>query len=234
MRLLVTGFGPFGGEKANPAQEILGMLPKRHAGLSVATLVLPVVFGESSARAAEAIRALRPAAVLMLGQAGGRSDVSVERVAINLDDARIADNRRRKPVDRPINPEGPAAYFSTFPARSIVDAMVAAGIPASLSCSAGTFVCNHLLYSVLDLLAAEAPATLAGFIHLPWLPGQAATRRGQPSMSLADSRTAVLAAIDAIAAVLGEAALRGGRGQARPAMKPSSPAKKRSASSMKG
>lgn len=202
MRLLVTGFEPFGGEERNPSAEILGLLPRRHAGLSISTLVVPVVFGESAKMAGAAIRELAPAAVLMLGQAGGRPDVTVERVAINLDDARIPDNGRKKPVDRPIVPAGPAAYFSTLPTRAIVDAINAEGIPASLSLSAGTFVCNHLLYSVLHQLAVESAATIAGFIHLPWLPGQAAPKMGQASMSLDLQRTAVLAAIDAIGARL--------------------------------
>lgn len=205
VKMLVTGFEPFGGEDRNPAQEILSLLPRRRAGLSISTLVLPVVFGESAKRAGAAIRELAPAAVLMLGQAGGRPDVTVERVAINLDDARIQDNRRKKPVDRPIDPAGPAAYFSTLPVRQIVDSINAAGVPASLSLSAGTFVCNHLLYSVLHQLAAEAPATMAGFIHLPWLPEQATEKKGQPSMGLDLQRTAVLAALDAIGASLAAA-----------------------------
>lgn len=204
MKLLVTGFEPFGGEDRNPAQELLATLPKRRAGLSVATLVLPVAFGVSAEAARAAIRELEPSAVLMLGQAGGRPDVTVERVAINLDDARIPDNRRRRPVDRPIDPAGPAAYFSTFPARAIVEAMAAAGVPASLSLSAGTFVCNHLLYSVLRQLDLESPSTMAGFIHLPWLPEQAAAKKGQPSMGLELQRTAVIAAMDAMCAALAD------------------------------
>lgn len=210
MRMLVTGFEPFGGEARNPAQELLAMLPKRHAGLSVTTLVLPVSFGASAAKARAAIGELDPAAVLMLGQAGGRPDVTVERVAINLDDARIPDNSRRKPVDKPIDPAGPAAYFSTFPARAIVEAMVAAGVPASQSFTAGTFVCNHLLYSVLRQLDLEASPAVAGFIHLPWLPEQAAAKKGQPSMSLDLELKAVVAAIAAIGAELA-GGTRGGR-----------------------
>jgi len=202
VKMLVTGFEPFGGEDRNPAQEILSLLPRRRAGLSISTLVLPVVFGESAKRAGAAIRELAPAAVLMLGQAGGRPDVTVERVAINLDDARIQDNRRKKPVDRPIDPAGPAAYFSTLPVRAIADAIIAEGIPASLSLSAGTFVCNHLLYSVLHQLSMKTPGVIAGFIHLPWLPGQAAEKKGQPSMGLELELAAVLAAIDAIGAWL--------------------------------
>jgi pyroglutamyl-peptidase len=205
VKMLVTGFEPFGGEDRNPSAEILTLLPRRRAGLVISTLVLPVVFGESSRKAVAAIRELAPAAVLMLGQAGGRPDVTVERVAINLDDARIPDNRRKKPVDRSIDPAGPAAYFSTLPVRQIVDSISAAGIPASLSLSAGTFVCNHLLYSVLRRLAVEMPATMGGFIHLPWLPEQAARKQGQPSMALDLQLAAVLAALDAIGASLAPA-----------------------------
>ncbi|MBL8965945.1 MAG: pyroglutamyl-peptidase I, partial [Spirochaetaceae bacterium] len=194
---------PFGGEDRNPTLEILGLLPRRRAGFAVATLALPVVFGESVARAVEALRETRPDAVLMLGQAGGRADVAIERVAVNLDDARIPDNRRRRPVDRPIDPEGPAAYFSTFPSRAILAAMTAAGVPASLSYSAGTFVCNHLSYGVLGFLAKEGRGVPAGFIHLPWLPEQVVGKPGAPSMSLELSRRAVLAAIDATGESLG-------------------------------
>lgn len=202
MKLLVTGFEPFGGEESNPSAGILALLPRRLSGFSVHTLILPVVFGESSRKAGAAIRELRPAAVLMLGQAGGRPDISVERVAVNLDDARIPDNRRKRPVDRPIDPSGPDALFSTFPSRAIVDAINAAGIPASLSYSAGTFVCNHLLYSVLRQLSLEAPDVIAGFVHLPWLPGQAAAKKGQPSMGLDLQRAAVVAAIGAMGTAL--------------------------------
>lgn len=210
MKLLVTGFEPFGGETRNPAGEILSLLPRRRAGLSITKLVLPVVFGESAKKAGAAIRELGPAAVLMLGQAGGRPDVTVERVAINLDDARIPDNRRKRPVDRPIDPSGPAGLFSTLPVRAMVETIRAAGIPASISLSAGTFVCNHLLYSVLRQLSLESPRAIAGFIHLPWLPEQAAAKNGQPSMSLELELAAVMASIDAIGAAL---ALPAGEGR---------------------
>ena len=215
MKLLVTGFEPFGGEERNPSAEILALLPKRLGGFSVSTLLLPVVFGESARKAGAAIRELGPRAVLMLGQAGGRPDVTVERVAINLDDARIPDKRRKRPVDRPIDPSGPAGLFSTFPARAIVEAIMAEGIPASLSLSAGSFVCNHLLYSVLRQLSLESPEAIAGFIHLPWLPEQAAPKKEQASMGLDLQRAAVVAAIGAMGAALGRGKPRGPRGGPR-------------------
>jgi pyroglutamyl-peptidase len=230
MKLLVTGFEAFGGEDRNPTLELLPLLPGRRGPFLVETLALPVVFGEAAEVATDAIRRLRPQAVLMLGQAGGRVDIAVERVAINLDDARMADNKGNQPFDRPIDPKGPAALFSTFSARAIVETMRAAGVPASLSYSAGTFVCNHLLYSVLRFLEAEWPAALAGFLHFPWLPEQAIGKAGQPSMPLELARAGVLAAIDAMAADLDG----GDQESLREATKDARAAKKRSGSSAKG
>lgn len=207
MKILITGFDPFGDETINPATEAIRLLPDSIAGAEIAKLELPTVFGKCALVAAEAIGRLRPDAVLAVGQAGGRFDVTVERVAINLADGSIPDNSGRKPQDEAVRPEGPAAYFSTLPTRAMVERIRARGIPASLSYSAGSYVCNYLLYCLLH--GAEAgrsadspdPAFLAGFIHIPYLPVQAAGKPGAntPSMSLADSRSALEAAIEAIA-----------------------------------
>jgi pyroglutamyl-peptidase len=135
--------------------------------------------------------------VILLGQAGGRAAMSVERVAINVDDARIADNAGWQPVDEPVAPAGPAAYFATVPIKAMVLAMRDADVPAAVSNSAGTFVCNHLLYGVLHFLAASGRRTRAGFIHVPWLESQAVARPAEPAMALATMVRGVEAAIAA-------------------------------------
>ena len=143
------------------------------------------------------IEEVEPSLVILLGQAGGRACLSVERVAINVDDARIADNAGRQPVDEPVAPAGPAAYFATVPMKAMVAAMREAEVPAEVSNSAGTFVCNHLLYGVLHFLAASGRPARAGFIHVPWLESQAVTRPGEPAMALATMTRGVEAAIAA-------------------------------------
>jgi pyroglutamyl-peptidase len=196
--VLVTGFTPFGGEATNPSWEIAKALPKTIGGYQVETLRVPTEFGKSIALAAKAIDKLKPDIVLCLGQAGGRACMSVERVAINVDDAVIADNAAQQPIDEAIAPGAPAAYFSTLPIKAIVAAMNKADIPAAVSNTAGTFVCNHLLYGVLHHIAQQKMETRAGFMHVPFLPAQA-VGRGAASMSLASmidgTKVAIMAAI---------------------------------------
>jgi pyroglutamyl-peptidase len=193
--VLVTGFEPFGGEDTNPSWEICRGLPAAIGHSHVHTLRVPTEFRRSIEVVAEAIGELDPALVILLGQAGGRASLSVERVAINVDDARIADNAGWQPVDEPVAPAGPAAYLATAPIKALVAAIREAGIPAEVSNSAGTFVCNHLFYGVLHFLAASGRATRAGFIHVPWLESQAIARPGEPSMALASMVRGVEAAI---------------------------------------
>ena len=178
--VLVTAFEPFGGESVNSSLRVLEQLrPPPAARLK--RLVLPVVFGRSLEVLEQALDELRPDVVLALGQAGGRAKVSLERVAINLNDARIPDNEGQQPVDTPVVTGGPAAYFSTLPLKRMLKALLGAGIPAQVSYSAGTFVCNHLMYGLLHRLAAHHPETCGGFVHLPFLPEQVA---GQTAPSL--------------------------------------------------
>ncbi len=158
---------------------------------------MPTEFRRAIEEVTEEIERLEPALVILLGQAGGRAAVSVERVAINVDDARIADNAGHAAHRRAIAPAGPSAYFATVPIKAMVAAMREAGVPAEVSNSAGTFVCNHLLYGVLHFLAATGRRARAGFIHVPWLESQAVTRPGQPSMALATMVRGVEAAIAA-------------------------------------
>jgi len=181
--VLITGFEPFGGETLNPSWEVVKQLDGMIIdNCRVVARQLPCVFGESLEVLNAAIDALQPSVVLAIGQAGGRVDVTVERVAINVDDARIPDNRGQQPVDVAIVPDGPAAWFSTLPIKAMVEALREAGIPASVSQTAGTFVCNHVMYGVLHKLA-DRPEVKGGFIHIPYLPEQAAAHPGAPSMS---------------------------------------------------
>ncbi|MEU6847830.1 pyroglutamyl-peptidase I [Streptomyces sp. NPDC046716] len=172
-RVLLTGFEPFGGEAVNPswqAAELVAAAPPE--GLAVTAVQLPCVFGESLTVLRAAVDRVRPELVVCLGQAGGRPGVTVERVAINVDDARIPDNAGAQPIDEPVVPGGPAAYFSSLPVKACVAAMRSAGVPTALSNTAGTFVCNHVAYGLGHLLATELPGVRGGFVHVPWAPAQ--------------------------------------------------------------
>lgn len=186
MQALVTGFEPFDGDPINPALEALRLLPPCLGRLAVATAVLPTVFGQALDVLGAAVAETDPDIVLGVGLAGGRAALSLERVALNLDDARIPDNTGRQPIDRPIVAGGPAAYFATLPIKAAVAALRAAGLPAIVSNTAGTFVCNHLFYGVMHLAATRRPAMRGGFLHVPYLPSQAALHDGAPSMALDD------------------------------------------------
>ena len=198
MKILVTGFDPFGGEKINPAIESVKRLPEVIGGAQIVKLEIPTVVHQSLAVIREAIRKEDPDMILSIGQAGGRPDITVERVGINVDDCRIADNAGNQPVDEPIYPEGPDAYFVTLPIKAMVKAMQEAGIPASVSNSAGTFVCNHVTYGVRYLIETEFPGKRSGFIHIPYLPSQAATQKGMPSMELDTIVKGLIVAIEAM------------------------------------
>ncbi|GHD92638.1 pyrrolidone-carboxylate peptidase [Pseudocitrobacter faecalis] len=181
--VLITGFEPFDGEAVNPSWEVVSRLDNAIiGGCRVVARQLPCVFGEALIELNAAIDSLSPTLVLSVGQAGGRTDISVERVAINVDDARIPDNRGNQPVDTPIVGTGPAAWFSSLPIKAIVSALRDAGIPASVSQTAGTFVCNHVMYGLLHKLSGM-PEAKGGFIHIPYLPQQAAAHPGAPSMA---------------------------------------------------
>ena len=182
--LLLTGFEPFGGEAINPSWQVAQALHgRRIGGAPVVALQLPCAFGAALQQLNAALAEHRPRLVLALGQAGGRSDLSLERVAINLDDARIADNAGQQPIDEAVVPGAAAAYFSTLPIKAIVAALRAAGVPASVSSTAGTYVCNHVFFGLQHALAGSG--VRSGFMHLPLLPEQAANTISQPSLSLA-------------------------------------------------
>lgn len=182
--VLLTGFEPFNKEPINPAWEAVRALDGWGEGdFRVVARQMPCVFGAAIDEMRAAIEELKPSLVIAVGQAGGRVDLSVERGAINVDDAPIEDNRQQQLIDQPIVTDGPAAYFSTLPIKAIVQALRAQGLPASVSQTAGTFVCNHLFYGLMHLQASR-PGMRAGFIHIPYLPEQAARYPGTASMGL--------------------------------------------------
>jgi len=188
VNVLLTGFEPFDKDPVNPSWEVARALDGwQCAGATVRAVQLPCVFGQAIERLDEALLQWQPTLVISLGLAGGRVDITPERVAINVDDARIADNGGQQPVDTAVVHGGPAAYFSTLPIKAIVRDLRAQGLPASVSNTAGTFVCNHIFYALMHRLAkrGDPSRTRGGFVHLPWLPQQAARTPGAPSMALA-------------------------------------------------
>ena len=183
--ILITGFEPFGGETVNPALEAIRLLEgKTVEGIKIVTRAVPVVKEKSIAAMVAAIRETDPVLVIAVGQAAGRTDVSLERVAINMDDFRIPDNEGNQPVDEPVAPGRPAAYWSTLPIKAMLQAINQGGIPAGISNTAGTYVCNHVFYGLMNYLELEGKGRRGGFIHIPLLPEQAARNAGQPSMAL--------------------------------------------------
>ena len=184
MKVLVTGFEPFGGATINPALEAVMRLPNEIAGAEVVTAQIPVVFGKDAAAVAAAIDAERPDVVLCVGQAGGRSHITPEFVGINYANARIPDNEGNQPVGR-LEEDGPDAYFATLPVFAMVDAARAAGVPAAVSYTAGTFCCNEVLYELLHTLATRHPGVRGGFVHVPYAAEQAVSMGdGTASMSV--------------------------------------------------
>lgn len=191
-KLLITGFDPFGGETVNPSWEAVRLLPERIGEYDLTKLQIPTEFSRASEAVLMAAEALQPDAILCVGQAGGRAGITPEVVGINLREARIPDNGGAQPVNEPVAAAGPAAYFATLPVREMVEALRSAGIPASLSYSAGAFVCNDVLYSVLHRYSGTR--TMAGFVHVPFLPEQA--KEGVASMALETIAEALEIAIE--------------------------------------
>lgn len=183
--LLLTGFEPFDQDTINPSWEAVRLLDGMHLSDDVRIIArqLPCAFASANSCLTELLAEHRPQMAIAIGLASGRSDLSIERVAININDARIPDNLGHQPIDTPVVPGGPAAYFSTLPIKAMVRALREAGIPASVSQTAGTFVCNQVFYNLQHALADSA--VRSGFIHVPCLPEQAARNApGQPSLAL--------------------------------------------------
>lgn len=186
MKVLITGFDPFGGENINPALEAVKRLPKNIAGAEVIKLEIPTVFRKSLDKIEENIEIHNPDFVISVGQAGGRFGVTPERVAINMDDARIEDNEANQPIDTEVYEDGENAYFTNLPIKAMVKEMHDGGIPGSVSNSAGTFVCNHVMYGILYMIDKKYPNMKGGFIHVPYIPAQVVTKPNMPSMSIDD------------------------------------------------
>ncbi|AZK44671.1 pyroglutamyl-peptidase I [Erysipelothrix piscisicarius] len=184
MKVLITGFDPFGGEKMNPAYEAVKLLPDTIEGAEVLKLEVPTVFNKSVEVLDEAMAKHQPDIVICVGQAGNRFGVTPERVAINQDDARIKDNEGNQPIDETIFEDGKAAYFATLPIKAMVENMKQASIPASVSNTAGTFVCNHLMYGLLYLVDKKYSNVRGGFIHVPFATQQVMDKPTVPSLTL--------------------------------------------------
>ncbi|KPU27382.1 pyrrolidone-carboxylate peptidase [Caloranaerobacter sp. TR13] len=200
MKVIVTGFEPFGGEKVNPALEAVKKLEDEIAGAKIIKVEIPTVFRKSIEKLEKVIESEKPDITICVGQAGGRFDITIERVAINIDDARIPDNEGNQPIDEPIYLDGLNAYFAKLPIKAMVKELRKNKIPASISNSAGTFVCNHIMYGLLHLIDKKYPNMRGGFIHVPFIPEQVINKKNTPSMSLDNIteglRLAIKAAIE--------------------------------------
>ncbi|GEK28412.1 pyroglutamyl-peptidase I [Furfurilactobacillus siliginis] len=198
MKILVTGFDAFDGATINPAGEVVNQLPNTIAGVTVVKQIIPTIFAESGTVLHDAIVREQPDFLLNVGQAGGRFGITPERIAINLDDASRADNAGQQPRNQSIQSDGPDAYFTQLPVTEIVASIKALGIPSMVSTTAGTFVCNHVMYQAQFMRANEFPfIKAAGFIHIPFLPEQV-TDQLSPSMALTDATKGITAAIQTI------------------------------------
>ncbi len=207
-KVLLTGFDAFGGASLNPSWLVMKTLHGRQiAGHRVVAAQLPTVFGESLHRLKAMLNQHQPALVICVGQAGGRSAISLERVAINVNDAPLADNAGAQPVDTAVVPGEPAAYFTSLPIKAMLAALQHEGIAAEVSQSAGTFVCNHVFYGLMHALATQRPLrhTRGGFVHLPWLPEQ-----GTPNMALDEMVRGLRLALRCALLADGDAALGAG------------------------
>lgn len=208
--VLVTGFEPFGGEKTNPSADIARSLHGRVIeGHRVHGAVLPCVFGDAIEALKKQLAAHKPVLVICVGQAGGRTGVTVERVAINVDDARIPDNAGVSPIDDAIVARGPVGYWSSLPIKAIVKALRDAGIPAEVSQSAGTFVCNHVFYGLMHLLSKRRAR--GGFVHVPYTPEQTARMKSPaPSLALSDQCRAIELVVQTALVTRSDVRLAGG------------------------
>ena len=186
MKVLITGFDPFGGEPINPAWEAVRMLPDEIAGAQIIKLQIPTVARKSIDKIYSKMAEEKPDIVIAIGQAGGRFGPTPERTAVNIDDFKIPDNEGNQPIDLPIFEDGQPAYFSNLPVKAIVQAIKDAGYPSSLSDSAGTYVCNHVMYGILYYIDKEFPGVKGGFIHVPFATSQVIEKQNAPSMSLTD------------------------------------------------
>lgn len=197
MKAILTGFDPFGGEKVNPAFEAIKLLPDVIEGCQLVKVEIPTVFYKSLGVLEEVIRKEKPDFVICVGQAGGRFNITPEAVAVNKNEARIPDNEGNQPGDEKIKPDGPNAYFSSLPNKAIIKALHEAGIPAQMSFTAGTYVCNHLFYGLMYMVEKEFPHMRGGFIHVPFSSEQAVTKPNTPHMKLEEIARGLAVAVAA-------------------------------------
>lgn len=198
MKILVTGFDPFGGEPVNPAYESVKLLPDEIAGAEIIKLEIPTVVDKSTAKVVDAIKEHNPDVVLSIGQAGGRFQISMEKVGINLNHFRIKDNEGNQPLDQKIDESGPDAYFTDLPVNAMVKNVKDANIPAAVSYTAGTFVCNHVMYAVCNYVRKNDLKIKTGFIHIPFMTEQVIEKRNMPAMDLNVIARGLEKAIEAI------------------------------------
>lgn len=197
-KILVTGFDPFGGEKVNPALELIRMLPSKIGEIEVKVLEIPTIFKKSIEIIDKEIKNYDPDVILSIGQAGGRVDITIERVAINIDDYRIKDNEGNQPIDQKIFEDGENAYFSNLPIKAMQQEMRKKGVPTSISNTAGTFVCNHVFYGVRYLTEKKYFNKKSGFIHIPYLPEQVIDKGNTASMGIETLLKGIEIAIETI------------------------------------
>ena len=183
-KILFTGFDPFGGETDNPSIMAVKSLPMQIDGVQIIKAEIPTVFGKSIGRLRDILEEEKPCALICVGQAGGRASITLERIAINCEDTFMPDNEGNKPSNQKIVKDGPDAYFVTLPIVTMLKDLIEAGIPVSISNSAGTFVCNHLIYGALHYAFTNKIPLQAGFVHIPYIPRQSVNRPNVPSMAL--------------------------------------------------
>ena len=199
MKILITGFDPFGGESVNPAFEAVKLLPDTIAGAQIIKQEVPTEFGRAGEVLEAAMNASKPDVVICIGQAGGRSAITPEKVGINIMDGRIPDNSGYQPVDVTIREDGETAYFTSLPVKAMVQKMKDAGIPAALSYTAGSYVCNYLMYTLLYLIEKKFPCVRGGFIHVPYAMEQVVNKPlGTPSMDLHQIARGLEKAVEAV------------------------------------
>lgn len=210
MKVLITGFDPFGGEKINPAWEAVNALPSCIDGAEIIKVQLPTVFKKSALKLFESIDAIKPDVVLCVGQAGGRFNLNVERIAINIDDGRIPDNEGYQPIDVKIFDDGENAYFSNLPIKAMVEESKKAGVPAAVSNTAGTYVCNHIMYSLLYYINKHNLNIRGGFVHVPYIAEQVMGKKNVPFVELSAMTKGLEACIRAIKSHTKDITMTGG------------------------
>lgn len=211
MKVLITGFDPFGGESINPAWEAVKGIKENIGEIEVVKLQIPTVFKKSSEILFKEIEKVNPDVVICVGQAGGRYDISIERVGINMDDGRIADNEGNQPIDISIYEDGENAYFSTLPIKAMVEEIKLAKIPASVSNTAGTFVCNHIMYSLLYYINKNNLNIKGGFIHVPYIPQQVVEKKNMPYMEISTITKGLEKGIEALSKYEEDIKVTGGK-----------------------